>query len=91
VPTPSPTGVLVKILASGGTSSTVLRREPLADTHPVCRSDHSLLTLEKQADWFQPKWTLGHEGCGRIVEFGSDVKDTTLKVVCTYLPLSQSC
>ncbi|KAK4149217.1 chaperonin 10-like protein [Chaetomidium leptoderma] len=63
VPKPTPTGVLVKILASG-----------------VCRSDRSLLSLEKQAGWFQPKWTLGHEGCGRIVEFGADVKDTTLKL-----------
>lgn len=25
---------------------------------------------------------MGHEGCGRIIEFGSEVKDTTLKVVC---------
>ncbi|KAG7284417.1 hypothetical protein NEMBOFW57_010790 [Staphylotrichum longicolle] len=65
VPKPTPTGVLVKILASG-----------------VCRSDRSLLSREKQAGWFQDKWTLGHEGCGRIVEFGADVKDTTLKVIC---------
>jgi alcohol dehydrogenase, propanol-preferring len=48
---------------------------------PVCRSDRSLLSREKQAGWFQDKWTLGHEGCGRIVEFGADVKDTTFKVV----------
>ncbi len=46
----------------------------------MCRSDRSLLTLEKQAGWFQQKWILGHEGCGRIVEFGPDVKDTTFKV-----------
>ncbi|KAK4447418.1 chaperonin 10-like protein, partial [Podospora aff. communis PSN243] len=63
VPKPGPTGVLVKILASG-----------------VCRSDHNLLNNEKQAKWFTDKWTLGHEGCGRIVEFGPEVKDTTLKV-----------
>ncbi|KAK5655054.1 hypothetical protein OQA88_5953 [Cercophora sp. LCS_1] len=63
VPRPSPTGVLVKVLASG-----------------VCRSDHSLLTIEKQAGWFQEKYTLGHEGCGRILEFGPEVGETDLKV-----------
>ncbi|CAK7203312.1 hypothetical protein SEUCBS139899_006043 [Sporothrix eucalyptigena] len=46
----------------------------------VCRSDHSLLTLEKQADWFQQKWTLGHEGCGKIIKFGSAIKDTKFKL-----------
>ncbi|KAK0624237.1 N-benzyl-3-pyrrolidinol dehydrogenase [Immersiella caudata] len=63
VPKPGPTGVLIKILASG-----------------VCRSDHNLLTNEKQAKWFQDKWILGHEGCGRIVEFGPEIKDTTFQV-----------
>ncbi|SPO01636.1 related to alcohol dehydrogenase [Cephalotrichum gorgonifer] len=63
VPDAPPTGILVKMLASG-----------------VCRSDHSLLTIEKQPDWFQDKWTLGHEGCGRIIKFGDKVKDTKLKV-----------
>ena len=48
----------------------------------VCHSDKSLLIIEneKQGRWFQNEWTLGHEGCGRIVEFGAEVKDTTLKV-----------
>ncbi|KAK3311951.1 chaperonin 10-like protein [Apodospora peruviana] len=63
VPEAPPTGVVVKLLASG-----------------VCRSDHSLLTLEKQAAWFQDKWTLGHEGCGKIVRFGSEVKNTQFKI-----------
>lgn len=47
----------------------------------VCRSDHSLLTLEKQAGWFTDKWTLGHEGCGRIIKFGSQVGETKFKIV----------
>ncbi|KAH7017099.1 chaperonin 10-like protein [Ilyonectria destructans] len=46
----------------------------------VCRSDHSLLTIDKQAGWFQEKYTLGHEGCGRIVEIGAEVKDSNLRV-----------
>ncbi|KAF3010342.1 hypothetical protein E8E14_008261 [Neopestalotiopsis sp. 37M] len=46
----------------------------------VCRSDHSLLTLEKQASWFQEKWIMGHEGCGQIVQIGDQVQDTTLQV-----------
>ncbi len=39
----------------------------------VCRSDHNLLTNENQPAWFQDKFTLGHEGCGRIVGLGSKV------------------
>ncbi|KAF2854212.1 GroES-like protein [Plenodomus tracheiphilus IPT5] len=39
----------------------------------VCRSDHNLLTNENQPSWFKEKFTLGHEGCGRIVELGSSV------------------
>ncbi|KAH7248531.1 chaperonin 10-like protein [Fusarium redolens] len=46
----------------------------------VCRSDHSLLTIEKQASWFQEKYILGHEGCGQIIEIGSNVQDNELKV-----------
>jgi propanol-preferring alcohol dehydrogenase len=43
----------------------------------VCRSDHNLLTNEDQPSWFQETFTLGHEGCGRIVELGSDVPSST--------------
>jgi propanol-preferring alcohol dehydrogenase len=39
----------------------------------VCRSDHNLLTNENQPAWFQDQFTLGHEGCGRIVKLGSGV------------------
>ncbi|KAH6643054.1 chaperonin 10-like protein [Boeremia exigua] len=60
VPTPHPTGLLVKLIAAG-----------------VCRSDHNLLTNENQPAWFQDKFTLGHEGCGRIVGLGSDVASSS--------------
>lgn len=43
----------------------------------VCRSDHNLLTNENQPAWFSEKFTLGHEGCGRIVELGADVSSST--------------
>jgi len=39
----------------------------------VCRSDHNLLTNETQPVWFQQQFTLGHEGCGRIVQIGEQV------------------
>ncbi|PSN67418.1 GroES-like protein [Corynespora cassiicola Philippines] len=39
----------------------------------MCRSDHSLLTNENQPSWFQEKFTLGHEGCGKIVAMGDGV------------------
>lgn len=39
----------------------------------VCRSDHNLLTNENQPSWFREKFTLGHEGCGRIVQVGSSI------------------
>ncbi|KAF3002592.1 hypothetical protein E8E13_008353 [Curvularia kusanoi] len=42
----------------------------------VCRSDHNLLTNENQPAWFSEKFTLGHEGCGRIVELGADVSSS---------------
>ncbi|KAJ5494438.1 Short-chain dehydrogenase/reductase SDR [Penicillium fimorum] len=46
----------------------------------VCHSDHSLLTSEKQRPWFQEKYTLGHEGCGEIVQIGDQVKDSGFSV-----------
>ncbi|KAH8682086.1 N-benzyl-3-pyrrolidinol dehydrogenase [Xylariales sp. PMI_506] len=46
----------------------------------VCRSDHSLLTNETQPSWFQDKWTLGHEGCGRVIKIGDQVQDAKFKV-----------
>ncbi|KAH7146138.1 chaperonin 10-like protein [Dactylonectria macrodidyma] len=46
----------------------------------VCRSDHSLLTIDKQASWFQEKYILGHEGCGQIIQLGSAVTGSKLKV-----------
>ncbi|KAJ4374056.1 hypothetical protein N0V83_002795 [Neocucurbitaria cava] len=39
----------------------------------VCRSDHNLLTNEKQPAWFQAAFTLGHEGSGTIIGIGSSV------------------
>lgn len=64
----------------------------------MCRSDHSLVTNEKQPGWFQESFTLvsclcarpkafqlifvsqGHEGCGQIVELGSEARDSGFKV-----------
>ncbi|CAI6081927.1 unnamed protein product [Clonostachys chloroleuca] len=46
----------------------------------VCRSDHSLLTIDKQAAWFEDKYILGHEGCGQIVGIGSAVQDGRFQV-----------
>ncbi|KAF5017609.1 hypothetical protein F66182_10435 [Fusarium sp. NRRL 66182] len=46
----------------------------------VCRSDHSLLTIDKQAAWFQDKYILGHEGCGQIIEIGSAVQNGKFNV-----------
>ncbi|KAJ5436691.1 Short-chain dehydrogenase/reductase SDR [Penicillium cf. griseofulvum] len=42
--------------------------------------DHSLLTSEKQRPWFQDKYTLGHEGCGEIIQIGDEVKDAGFRV-----------
>jgi propanol-preferring alcohol dehydrogenase len=40
-----------------------------------------LLTNENQPAWFQDQFTLGHEGCGRIVKLGSGVSsDAGFKV-----------
>ncbi|KAJ5158813.1 Short-chain dehydrogenase/reductase SDR [Penicillium coprophilum] len=47
---------------------------------PVCHSDYSLLTSEKQRPWFQEKYTLGHEGCGEIVQIGKEVKNAGFSV-----------
>ena len=56
-------GFLVKILAAG-----------------VCHSDYTLLQLEsKPAPNFADKYTLGHEGCGEVVEIGPQVRDTRFK------------
>lgn len=41
----------------------------------VCRSDYNLLTNENQPSWFKDNFTFGHEGCGRIVKFGSSVPE----------------
>ncbi|KAH8897962.1 GroES-like protein [Thozetella sp. PMI_491] len=46
----------------------------------VCHSDHYLVGSDDQSSWFQPKFTLGHEGCGRIVRIGPDVKEPRFKV-----------
>ncbi|KAL6915222.1 hypothetical protein FSST1_012982 [Fusarium sambucinum] len=46
----------------------------------VCRSDHSLLTIDKQASWFEEKYILGHEGCGQVIELGSAVQTDKIKV-----------
>ncbi|KAK5400867.1 hypothetical protein LTR06_011178 [Exophiala xenobiotica] len=42
----------------------------------VCHSDHSLLTNENQRPWLEQKYTLGHEGCGEIIEIGDQIKDS---------------
>ncbi|KAH7135291.1 chaperonin 10-like protein [Dendryphion nanum] len=47
----------------------------------VCRSDHNLLTNENQPAWFQQEFTLGHEGCGKIVAFGDAIESNTDFVV----------
>ncbi|KAK5203003.1 hypothetical protein LTR96_011108 [Exophiala xenobiotica] len=46
----------------------------------VCHSDHSLLTNENQRPWFEPKYILGHEGCGEIIEIGERIKDAGFKI-----------
>ncbi|CAG9996114.1 unnamed protein product [Clonostachys byssicola] len=46
----------------------------------VCRSDHSLLTIDKQAAWFEDKYILGHEGCGQIIGIGSEVQNGRFQV-----------
>jgi alcohol dehydrogenase, propanol-preferring len=39
----------------------------------VCHSDVALLNAPTQTAGFNEKYTLGHEGCGEIVEVGEDV------------------
>ncbi|KAK4925501.1 hypothetical protein LTR49_007568 [Elasticomyces elasticus] len=46
----------------------------------VCRSDISLLRYDTQPSWFQDRYILGHEGCGRIVQFGASVGETALRI-----------
>ncbi|KAH8169106.1 alcohol dehydrogenase groES-like domain-containing protein [Sarocladium implicatum] len=46
----------------------------------VCRSDQSLLAGQAETSWFQDEWTLGHEGCGRIIDIGDQVKNPSFKV-----------
>lgn len=61
VPSPktSADGLLVKLLAAG-----------------VCHSDYLLLNTEpRPPSWPVEKWTLGHEGCGQIVEIGTSVRN----------------
>ncbi|KAH7086467.1 chaperonin 10-like protein [Paraphoma chrysanthemicola] len=69
------------------TTKKVFESIPLPHLHPtgllikllaagVCRSDHNLLTNETQPAWFKPHFTLGHEGCGRIVRLGSELTST---------------
>ncbi|KAK5080515.1 hypothetical protein LTR70_008835 [Exophiala xenobiotica] len=54
-------GLLIKIHAAG-----------------VCHSDVALLNAEKRPDtWPLDKYTLGHEGCGEVVEVGASVHDFT--------------
>ncbi|KAH7080152.1 chaperonin 10-like protein [Paraphoma chrysanthemicola] len=70
-----------------GNMDPVFESIPLPTLHPtgllikllaagVCRSDHNLLTNETQPAWFKPHFTLGHEGCGRIVRLGSELTST---------------
>ncbi|RBR26104.1 uncharacterized protein FIESC28_01132 [Fusarium coffeatum] len=46
----------------------------------VCRSDHSLLTIDNQPSWFEEKYILGHEGCGQVMRLGSAVQTNDIKV-----------
>ena len=45
----------------------------------VCHSDCALLAMTTTLPNFDEKYTLGHEGCGEIVEIGSDVTDLRLR------------
>ena len=46
----------------------------------VCHSDVALLNSERRPPYMDEKYTLGHEGCGEIVEIGSEVDSSALKV-----------
>ncbi|KAH8695553.1 chaperonin 10-like protein [Talaromyces proteolyticus] len=74
-----------------GNSEPVWEEVPVPHTPPrgvlikllasgVCHSDYSLLTNENQRPWFQEKYILGHEGCGRIVQIGKEAKESGFKV-----------
>lgn len=41
----------------------------------ICHSDATLLGMPQPPPGYKQKYTLGHEGCGEIVEVGSDVSD----------------
>ncbi|KAK5086789.1 hypothetical protein LTS08_007202 [Lithohypha guttulata] len=59
VPSAPTDGLLVKVLAAG-----------------VCHSDVALLAAEpRPPTWPNEAYTLGHEGCGEVVEVGSSVND----------------
>lgn len=59
IPSCSHDGLLIKVHAAG-----------------VCHSDVALLNAEKRPDtWPLDQYTLGHEGCGEVVEVGSSVQD----------------
>ncbi len=45
----------------------------------VCHSDFALLQNEQPLPSWQDRYTLGHEGCGEVVEIGKDVKDKKFK------------
>jgi alcohol dehydrogenase, propanol-preferring len=63
IPSCPENGFLVKILAAG-----------------VCHSDYSILQLESPPNKsFAPKFTLGHEGCGEIIQIGASVNDARFK------------
>lgn len=63
IPPTPANGFLVKVLAAG-----------------VCHSDYALMQVETKpfGNWAD-KYTLGHEGCGEIVEIGPEVKDERFK------------
>ena len=46
----------------------------------VCHSDVALLNQPQRVGTFNEKYTLGHEGCGEIVELGADVDQSRFKV-----------
>ncbi|KAJ3545734.1 hypothetical protein NM208_g2375 [Fusarium decemcellulare] len=84
---PSPEQTPASMLAwrkHRGSPIPVFEEVPVPKVSPTgilfCRSDHSLLTIDKQASWFQERYILGHEGCGQIVQLGSAVTDNKLQV-----------
>ena len=46
----------------------------------VCHSDVALLNQTARASYMEEQYTLGHEGCGEIVELGSEVDTSAFKV-----------